>query len=255
MADLSIRGRVVWHELMARDTKAAAVFYTRVAGWTAQPWEHNPSYTTLATDGRPMAGVMAPPEPSAPTVWFTYVGTPDVDESLALAQTLGARILKQPEAIPHVGRFAIIADPQGAMISLITPDGAQQPDTAPVVGDFSWHELATTDWSGAVDFYQRLLGWEPMDKMEDPAIGVYQMFGRNGRMLGGMFNKPAAMPGPPSWLPYIRVPDAKAAAKVIGESGGQVINGPMEVPGGDWIAQGIDSQGTMFAVHSLKAGA
>jgi hypothetical protein len=78
------------------------------------------------------------------------------------------------------------------------------------------------------------------------------MFGLGGVMFGGMFNKPAEMPGPPMWLPYIHVPDAKKTAEAVKKQGGQIINGPMEVPGGGWIAQGLDPQGGMFAVHSMK---
>jgi hypothetical protein len=51
------------------------------------------------------------------------------------------------------------------------------------------------------------------------------------------------------------VKDAKAAAKAIEAAGGKVINGPMEVPGGDWITAGIDPQGVTFAVHSRKDAA
>ena len=51
---------------------------------------------------------------------------------------------------------------------------------------------------------------------------------------------------------YALVKDAKAAAATATANGGKIINGPMEVPGGDWIAQGIDPQGAMFAVHSLN---
>jgi predicted enzyme related to lactoylglutathione lyase len=50
------------------------------------------------------------------------------------------------------------------------------------------------------------------------------------------------------------VDDATAGAERVQKAGGQVINGPMEVPGGDWIAQGIDPQGAMFAIHSAKQG-
>jgi hypothetical protein len=35
--------------------------------------------------------------------------------------------------------------------------------------------------------------------------------------------------------------------------GGQVINGPMQVPGGSWIVQGLDPQGAMFSLVSAKA--
>lgn len=67
-----------------------------------------------------------------------------------------------------------------------------------------------------------------------------------------MFNKPAEMPGPPFWLYYIMVPDVKAVVEKIKGLGGQILNGPMEVPGGDLIAQCLDPQGAAFAIHSKK---
>jgi len=90
--------------------------------------------------------------------------------------------------------------------------------------------------------------------MDMGEMGVYQMFGRGGGIPNGGIMKPP--PGAPAaWMPYAMVKDAKAAAATATASGGKIINGPMEVPGGDWIAQGIDPQGAMFAVHSLKPAA
>ena len=60
---------------------------------------------------------------------------------------------------------------------------------------------------------------------------------------------------PNSWLVYFRVPDVHAAAERVKANGGQVVNGPMEVPGGDWIVQAMDPQGAMFAMHHRKAPA
>jgi len=79
------------------------------------------------------------------------------------------------------------------------------------------------------------------------------MFGRQGHTLGGMFNKPAGMPAPPHWLVYIQVPDVHKGAEAVKANGGQVLNGPMEVPGGDWIVQCTDPQGAAFALHQRKA--
>jgi predicted enzyme related to lactoylglutathione lyase len=61
------------------------------------------------------------------------------------------------------------------------------------------------------------------------------------------------MPGPPNWLHYIQVDSADRAAERVTANGGKVLNGPMEVPGGDRIAQYLDPQGGAFAVHSRKA--
>ncbi len=83
-------------------------------------------------------------------------------------------------------------------------------------------------------------------------MGFYYLFGRNGRELGGVFDKPAEMPGPPAWLGYIRGKDLDKVVNKVKAGGGSLINGPMEVPGGDWIAQFVDPHGAMFAVHVVK---
>jgi uncharacterized protein len=255
------RGRFVWHELMTTDTKSAGAFYSKIIGWKAQPWGKDMSggeYTLFVSGKRQLAGLMAVPDDAkkmgVPPSWFTYIGTNDVDETARLAASLGATVLRAPQDIPDTGRFAVIQDPQGAAFGIFK---SRQPSTAngmPDIGDFSWHELATTDAKAAFDFYGRLFGWVETSAMDMGPMGVYQMFGQSkDRPLGGLFNKPKEMPGPPAWLPYIRIPDARKSAEAIAKGGAKVINGPMEVPGGDWITQGIDLQGAMFAIHSIAS--
>lgn len=258
MADPTVRGRFVWHELMTTDTKSAAGFFTKVIGWKTQGWDQDPSYTMFTSGGRPTAGLMTLPADAkamgAPPNWLTYVGTPDVDATAQQAKSLGAKILREPSDIPKIGRWALIQDPQGAVFAAFTP-APSDTSAAPPSG-FSWHELATTDQRAALAFYQQLFGWEATSSMDmGPGMGTYQMFGWGGQAAGGIFTKPAQMPGPPSWLPYIKVPDSKKTAASVKKQGGKVINGPMEVPGGDWIAQGMDLQGAVFAVHSAKSAA
>jgi hypothetical protein len=73
-------------------------------------------------------------------------------------------------------------------------------------------------------------------------------------MLGGMFNKTPEMPAPPHWLYYVRVDDVDRVAGEVPKAGGTVLNGPMDVPGGDRIAQCMDPQGAAFAIHHTKKG-
>jgi hypothetical protein len=80
------------------------------------------------------------------------------------------------------------------------------------------------------------------------------MFGRQGVTLGGMFEKPADMPAPSHWMLYIRVADINTSVEVVKANGGQIVNGPMEVPGGDWVVNCVDPQGAFFALHQRKAG-
>jgi predicted enzyme related to lactoylglutathione lyase len=250
MAD-NMRGRFVWHELMTPDPKAAASFYGKVVGWQPKPYDKNPDYTMLNYGGKGMGGVLKHDPPSQ---WLPYIATPNVDSTAREAVQLGGDVLKPATDIPDIGRFAIIRDPQGALFVAFTPlpMGTSGPADKPGLGDFQWHELMTTDAQRAWDFYQKLFGWQKTDSMEMGPGQTYQMFAPAGRQsVGGMFNKP----GPPQWLSYAIVKDAKAAAKAIEAAGGKVINGPMEVPGGDWITAGIDPQGVMFAVHSKKQAA
>ena len=260
MAD-KLLGSFVWCELLTTDTAAAESFYKKVVGWTAKPFGPDGSYTVLNnSSGSGVGGMMKLPDQAkqmgAPPHWMMYIGTPDVDGMAMRIVQLGGRVHKQPEEIPTVGRFAVVQDPFGASFAIFTPKpapGSPEPKKGPI-GDFSWFELYTPNPEGAWKFYNTLFGWEKTSAMDMGEMGVYQMFGRGGGIPNGGIMKPP--PGTPAaWMPYAMVKDAKAAAATATASGGKIINGPMEVPGGDWIAQGIDPQGAMFAVHSLKPAA
>ena len=259
MSDDSLRGRFVWHELMTPDPKAAMAFYSKVVGWKVQAWEKDPSYTILLAAGRPIAGVMVLPAEAkamgAPPHWLTYIGTPDVDATARLAAELGGRVLKPAMDIPDVGRFAVLQDLQGAVFAAFKPARGPMGGDKPGLGDFSWHELATTDWPAAFGFYQELFGWEKTESMDMGPGGTYQMFGWKGNTIGGTFTKPPNMAGPAYWMPYAVVADSKGAATIVKKLGGKITNGPREIPGGDWIVQLVDLQGAHFAVHSRKQAA
>jgi predicted enzyme related to lactoylglutathione lyase len=256
----SARGRFVWFDLMAPDVEAAKAFYPADTGWGTQLWEApGMSYTMWTAGERPMAGIMVMPAEAAAAGahphWLAYVSVPDTDATVARAQELGAKVMVPPTDIPTVGRFAVITDPQGATIAPFTPAPGSMgpPEGPPAVGDFSWHELATSDHEAAFAFYSELFGWEKVSEFDmGPELGIYQLYGRGGTPLGGMMTKSAQMPGPPAWLHYARVADVNAAAEAVREHGGQILNGPMEVPGGDWIVMVLDNQGTPFAVHQVK---
>jgi hypothetical protein len=258
MGDADYRGRCLWYELMSTDPPAAKAFYSKVMGWGTEPVKDaSPPYEMFKCGATPLAGLMELPEDArkmgAPPHWISYVGTPDIDKTFALATKLGARAHVPPRDIPNVGRFAVMADPQGATFAAYTPATLPAEQTgAPRVGEFSWHELVTTDHAAAFGFYQSLFGWEKTGEHDMGPMGLYQMFGRKGFTLGGMFNKPKEMPFPPHWLFYVRVGEVNQAAETVKALGGKVLNGPMEVPGGDQIVQCLDPQGAMFALHLRK---
>jgi uncharacterized protein len=251
MADNTVRGRFVWHELMTPDTSGAHAFYGKVVGWKTQPFEHDPSYQMFASSSGPLGGTVA--QASGTPHWLHYVGTPDIEATVQAAKSRGGSVTKEITSIPNGGKYAVLADPQGAAIAVYQSSSDTGKETPPKRGEFSWHELATSDWRAAVDFYSAVFGWEKMAEHDMGAMGKYVLFGSNGVQRGGMFNKPAEMPGGPSWLGYIRVKDVNETVKKAKSGRATLVNGPMEVPGGDWIAQFVDPYGAMFAVHTLAA--
>jgi predicted enzyme related to lactoylglutathione lyase len=259
-----MRGQFVWHELMTTDAKAAAGFYSKVAKLKTQPAPFEKTYTMLVGSGRPMGGLMVlagdATSQGTPPGWLSYIGTADVDETARKAESLGGKVIKSPAPVPDGGRFAILQDPQGAAFAIYAYPQTQSgtaPSTDVPLGHSSWHELATTDHAAAFSFYQQLFGWHTTSSMDMGPQGVYRMFAPAGvkDAFGGMYTKAPGSPGGPNWLPYIKVGDARPATKTAKSSGAQILNGPMQVPGGGWISMGIDPQGAAFAIHSVAAAA
>ncbi len=251
----TLLGRPLWYELMTTDMAAAEAFYRTVVGWKTTPFEGaGRPYTTFNRGGDiPVGGVMTTPaEVKAPPFWAMYVGTPKIEETAAHIQRLGGKAHTPVIDVPGVGRMQMMMDPQGAAFYIYQPaDAGQNPEAAPEVGEASWHELMTTDAPAAMTFYQQVFGWQPSQAMDMGPMGTYQMFDRPHGMIGGMMNKPPEMANvPPNWQIYFRVPDVHAAAERIAANGGRILNGPMEVPGGDRVVNAMDPHGAAFGLHA-----
>jgi len=254
VAEPSSRGRFVWHELVTPNPAAAIAFYPAITGWTVQPFADNPSYKMWSAGQTMIGGVMdLPGGPSAPPHWLPYVGVDDVDDSVRQAVGLGANVQVPAQDIPNVGRFAILIDPQGAAIALFRSSGRPPGHEGPAeLGEFSWHELATSNGAAAFEFYKKLFGWEHMSSFDMGPMGQYRMFGRRGLMLGGIYDRGPTVPASP-WLSYVLVPNVDSAVATATARGATLVSGPMDVSGGDRVAQLRDPQGVVFAVHMVAA--
>lgn len=257
MANPAFHGRFLWQELRSRDPDAAAGFYTRVLPWKSQPFAPGVPYTVFVTANdatRMVAGATKLGEdagaPGARPQWVGSIGSNDVDATVAQAVALGARVMQPAADMPNVGRMALLADPQGGLFGVYKP--GQEPHAGdPPRGGYSWHEFAAPNMEAAFDFYSALFGWQVLNRMDMGPMGVYLIFGREGKQEGGMYRIPPGKAQHTGWLPYVSLPSADAAARAAVAAGGQIANGPMDVPGGR-IAQLLDPQGVMFAVHSIS---
>lgn len=180
---------------------------------------------------------------------------------MADAREAGAAVHREPTDIPQTGRFALLADSQWAAFGILQPDmstmspadiakaeageGAFNPAKP---GHGQWHELMSTDPVAGFDFYATLFGWTKGQAMDMGEMGTYQMFGHEGTDIGGMMGL-----GNAPVLPYVGFADGVSAAiEAVKTAGGQVHQGPQEVPGGSHIAVCQDPHGAWFALAGAK---
>lgn len=217
------------------------------------------AYTILSAGDSPVGGMMTLPKEAcdegARPGWIGYIGVDDVDAYTAKVKTAGGKVLRAPDDIPGVGRFGVVADPNGAAFVLFTPKGVMKPasGTPCTTGHVGWCELYAGDLDEAWGFYAGLFGWTKTMAMDMGPMGTYQTFATGEPdAVGGMMTKAPEVPHP-VWLYYFAVDAIEAAMTRVKENGGQVLFGPQEVPGGAWIAQCLDPQGALFALLGRKS--
>jgi predicted enzyme related to lactoylglutathione lyase len=250
-------GKFVWYELMTSDLDAATRFYCDVVGWSSKDAGVGMPYNLLTLGELPIVGAMNVPKDAADMGakpgWLGYIACNDVDAYAAKVAEMGGAIHKPADDIPGIGRFAVVSDPQGAFFALFrgTTDDAPPSRPQDQVGHIAWHELMSGDLDEAFGFYSALLGWTKGDAHDMGPMGIYQLFDVNGVQTGGMMKRPAHLPTP-FWTYYFRVEAIGAGVERIKAGGGSILNGPHQVPGGNWIANAMDPQGAVFAVISDK---
>ena len=83
-------------------------------------------------------------------------------------------------------------------------------------------------------------------------LAPYHIFGRRFTLGSMMTKTPDMAQVPTHWGIYFRAADVHAAAGRGKANGGQLLDEPMQVPGGDWIVQCLDPQGAEFSLHHRK---
>ena len=252
-------GTPIWYELMSKDPAAARRFYETVVGWTidaAPPAGSTMDYRMVSASDGLVGGVFKLTEDmcqqGASPCWMMYLGVDDVDACASAIAGAGGAVVLPAFDIPHVGRIAMVADPQGAPFYVMRGASDEQSTACDPLraGHGAWHELHAADGAKATEFYTAQFGWRKAHGVDMGPMGIYQLFTVGDRDLGGIMTD-ARFPRP-AWLVYFRVDGIERAATRIVEAGGQVIHGPMEVPGGGWIVNGIDCEGAMFALTGTR---
>lgn len=239
-------GHFVWHENLSSDAEAAKTFYSKLLGWeyeTFKPGEMD--YAMIASGGAMHGGFWPEPPQGAGAGWQGHVLVEDVDGAAERATKLGATILHGPMDMPEVGRFALIQDPYGAVISAYAPVESDAPIGE---GVFVWDELSSPDVEGSKRFYTEVFGWTASDM--DMGGGVtYTMFNQGETQVAGLMKQVDEMSGRPAeWHPYIGVADVDAkAAKAVELGATQLVPG-MDIPQVGRFSMQLDPNGAMFGL-------
>lgn len=257
------KGQFIWYELMTGDPDGAAAFYGAVVGWTIAAHGDpgapgGADYRMIVrSDGGHAGGVLALNADmlagGARPAWLAYVRTPDVDAAVAAITADGGSVHMPATDLP-VGRMAMVGDPQGAVFYImnpIPPAGMEdrQSDVFSVEREqhFRWNELSTSDPEAAIAFYRKHFGWGQEGAMDMGALGAYRFLQQGTVGIGAVM---PMMPGTPTpgWTFYIGVDDIDRAVAAVMAGGGQIIQGPHEIPGGEFSVNGIDPQGAGFGL-------
>jgi predicted enzyme related to lactoylglutathione lyase len=112
-----------WSELLTTDVEGAKAFYGAVFGWTAHSQGAGPTgeYTEWQVSGRSVGGMMQKPPmlpAEVPPHWAVYFAVSDADAAVSRVAELGGSVMMPPMDI-EPGRFAVVADPYGAVFNVI----------------------------------------------------------------------------------------------------------------------------------------
>jgi predicted enzyme related to lactoylglutathione lyase len=122
---MSQHGAIHWSELITGDVEAAKNYFTRIAGWQIQDMPMpNGTYKLCMAGGKPVAGIMSREmmgQPGHPPGWMTYIAVDDVDVACKKTAKTGGKVCREPFEVQGVGRIAMVMDPSGATVGLITP--------------------------------------------------------------------------------------------------------------------------------------
>jgi predicted enzyme related to lactoylglutathione lyase len=245
-----------WYELMTTDMTAAERFYGNVVGWGLQDASTpDLAYTLFSAGNIPLGGLMDLPEEGrrmgAWPRWMGYVEVNDVEVTADRIKRLGGAVYV-PATNTNIGLISVVTDPQTATFGLVEglKRGRQQSAESGKPGRVGWHELRAADWEKAFVFYSEIFGWQKADAEVSETV-TYQLFSAGGLTVGGMFTKRPEEPLP-FWLFYFNVEDIDAAVERVKAGDGQVSEGPLELPGGSWIARCVDPQGATFALQGKR---
>lgn len=245
-------GTPSWVDLGTPDIDGAASFYGGLFGWTADELAGDAGGYRLFRLGGADIGGLGPQEGPAST-WAGYVAVEDADAAVGRVTKHGGTVLAGPLDVFTHGRMAVVADDQGAPISVWQAGDNHGADLKGEPGSLTWIELSCADAERAKAFYGGVFGWTSRSyPYGEGGTSSYTEFATagSGAVVAGMVQAPDQWraEGPPQWAVYFEVTDTDGTAARAVDLGGRVDFRPYDIPHVGRLAVLADPYGATFTV-------
>jgi predicted enzyme related to lactoylglutathione lyase len=247
-------GAPCWIDLWTSDVESSRNFYAELFGWEAQePSEEFGGYFMFTRDGVPVAGGMGDMgDMAADDTWKIYFNTSDINQTVALSESAGAKFVAPPTPVADMGVQTVLNDATGATLGAWKAIEFKGFMTQGEHGTPAWFELHARDFQTAVDFYSRVfhLGTEVVSDTDDFR---YTTLTSDDTQVAGILDASKALGADEGsrWLTYWYVDDISDALARVKELGGTVIDDAMDSPYG-LIATASDASGAVFKLNSAS---
>lgn len=266
-----LAGVPCWVDTSQPDPDAAAAFYGDLFGWDftdAMPPDAPGKYLIGRLRGGDVAAVGSQPEGSPPTAtWNTYIWVESADETAAMVQRAGGRVVTDPFDVMDAGRMAVCSDPEGAVFCVWQAKAHKGAQIVNEPGSVNFNSLNTRDPDGAKSFYGSVFGWGTLGLDADAQMwrlpGYGEFLERGDPGLRERMAESGAPDGfedvvatlnpigddqpdvPAHWSVTFAVADADATAERAGDLGGRIVVPPFDAP---WVRMTVitDPQGATF---------
>ncbi|MER5962826.1 VOC family protein [Streptomyces sp. NPDC002057] len=242
-------GAPCWVSLMVHGLDATQEFYNALFEWEFVPGPQQLGpYVRALLDGREVAGIgQLPPDQHLPIAWTPYLATVDADETAEGIRGCGGTVAVGPLDAGEAGRLAICSDPVGAVFGVWEAAAHHGTATAGPPGTSVWNELITYETSSVGKFYRSVFGYEV-----EPVVSAdhdYATLLVDGRPVASLHGVGNALPRDrgPHWMTYFEVADTDAAARLVLQLGGQVLQPPRDATAGR-LALVADPEGAVFTL-------
>ena len=241
-------GVIVWRELHADSLEKADAFYTALADWTGktQQMEGMGDYVVWRQGEKMLAGAMNKPNAEAPPHWLDYFYTEDLEATVDTIVEEGGTVIMGPSEIPGMGRFAIAADPTGAVFAPFHSNWKEAPtDERPDDFTFCWTQVNSTDMHASAAFFAKVFNWEVNEMPGDDEV-VSLNVGEHS--IISVMQMPEDSEAPSHFIDYLAVPDIAEYHEKATGLGAMGYVPPTDIPTMGAFSVLADTNGAIFAL-------